>query len=174
MFKLKRSELGCRMGYSYFGTLSYADDITLLCPSIRGLNQMLDLYNSFADMYDIKFNAMKSLGIKFGGQPIMSEVLYLGKSRIEWVSSVKHLGNYVNNDMTDKTDRDMKCSSFIGYVNKLKANFGYLQPFVLGILVKTFCCSFYGSPLYAIVCVDFVQLRISSVARAGQSEFDLQ
>ena len=26
----------------------------------------------------------------------MSEVLYLGKSRIEWVSSVKRLGNYVN------------------------------------------------------------------------------
>ena len=51
----------------------------------------------------------------------MSEVLYLGKSRIEWVSSVKHLGNYVN--MADKTDCDMKCSSFIGYVNKLKANF---------------------------------------------------
>ena len=49
--------------------------------------------------------------------------------------------------MTDKTDCDMKCSSFIGYVNKLKANFGYLQPFVLGNLFYTFCCSFYGSPL---------------------------
>ena len=47
----------------------------------------------------------------------MSEVLYLGKSRIEWVSSVKHLGNYVISDMTDKTDCDMKYSSFIGYVN---------------------------------------------------------
>ena len=38
-------------------------------------------------MYDIKFNAMKSLGMKFAGQQVMSEVLYLGKSRIEWVSS---------------------------------------------------------------------------------------
>ena len=45
----------------------------------------------------------------------MSEVLYPGKSRIERVSSVKHLCNYVNSDMTDKTDCDMKCSSFIGY-----------------------------------------------------------
>ena len=89
----------------------------------------------FADTYDIKFNAKKSLGIKFGGQPVMSEILYLGKIRIEWV----YLGNYVNNDMTDKTDCDVKCSSFIGYVNKLKANFGYLQPFVLGNRFKTFC-----------------------------------
>ena len=81
--KLKRSGLGCRMGNSYVGALSYADDITLLCPSIRGLNKMLDICNSFADMYDIKFNAKKSLGIKFGGQQVMSEVLYLGNSRIE-------------------------------------------------------------------------------------------
>ena len=78
----------------------------------------------------------------------MSENLYLGKSRIEWVYSVKHLGNYVNSDMTDKTDCDMKCSSFIGYVNKLKTYFRYLQPFVLGNLSKTFCRSFYGSPLW--------------------------
>ena len=137
------------MGNSYVGALSYADDITLLCPSIKGLNKMLDICNSFADMYDIKFNAKKSLGTKFGGQQVMSEVLYLGNSRIEWVSSVKQLGN-VNSDMTDKTDCDMKCSSFIGYVNKLKANFGYLQPFVLGNLFKTFCCSFYGSPLWGL------------------------
>ena len=119
---------------------------------------MLDICNSFADMYDIKFNAKKSLGIKFGGQPVMPEILYLGKSRIEWVSSVKHLGNYVNSDitdMTDKTDCDMKCSSFIGYVNKLKANFGYLQPFVLGNLFKTICCSFYGSPLWGFNSLSF-------------------
>ena len=109
-------------------------------------------------MYDIKFNAKKSLGIKFGGQQVMSEVLYLGNSRIEWVSSVKHLGNYVNSDMTDKTDCDMKCSSFIGYVNKLKANFGYLQPFVLGNLFKTFCCSFYGSPLWRFISLSFKKI----------------
>ena len=42
--KLKRSGLGCRMGNSYVGALSYADDITLLCPSIRGLNKMLDIW----------------------------------------------------------------------------------------------------------------------------------
>ena len=78
--KLKHSRLGCRMRNSYVGALSYADDI--LFPRIRGLNKMLAICNSFVDMYDIKYNAKKSLGIKFGGQPIMSEILYLGKSRI--------------------------------------------------------------------------------------------
>ena len=46
---------------------------------------MLDICNSFADMYD---NLMlRNHLVKFGGQPVMS-------------------GNYMNSDMTDKTDRD--------------------------------------------------------------------
>ena len=50
LVKLKRSGLDCRMENSYVGALSYVDDITLLCPSIIGLNKMLDiiLCNSFA------------------------------------------------------------------------------------------------------------------------------
>ena len=122
-----RKIVDCRMWNSYVGALSYADDINLLCPSIRGLNKMLDICNSFADMYEIKFNAKKSLGIKFGGQQVMSEVFILVKVELNG-SVVKHLGNYMNSDMTVKTDCDMKCSSFISYVNKLKANFGYLHP----------------------------------------------
>ena len=64
------------MRKSYVGALSHADDITLLCPSIRGLNKMLDICNSCADMCDNEFNARESLGFKFRGQPVMSEVLY--------------------------------------------------------------------------------------------------
>ena len=67
---------------------------------------MLDIRNSFADMYDIKFNAKKSLGIKFGGQPVMSENLYLGKSRIdEWVLKkfgAMHFINPINRLTTTK------------------------------------------------------------------------
>ena len=96
----KISILVFRMAMVYFAP--YLPDI-----------KMLDICNSFADMDDIKFNAEKSLGIKFGGQPVTSEVLYLGKSRIEWVSSVEHLCNYVNSDVTDKTDCDMKCFSLM-------------------------------------------------------------
>ena len=36
-----------------FGALSYADDLTLSCPSIRGLNRMLEICNSFAAEHNI-------------------------------------------------------------------------------------------------------------------------
>ena len=42
----------------------------------------------------------------------------------------------------------MKRSTFIGTVNKLMANFGHLQASVLSNIFKTFCCNFYGSPIW--------------------------
>ena len=53
------------------------------------------------------------------------------------------LDTYVNADLIDKTDCEMKCSGFSRYVNKLQASFVYLQPMVrvLSNLLNTHCCS---------------------------------
>ena len=44
---LQRSSLGCHINNTYMGALSYADDITLISPSLYGLNRMLDICNKF-------------------------------------------------------------------------------------------------------------------------------
>ena len=75
--------------------------------------------------------------------------------------------------MTDKTDCDMKCSSFIGYVNNLKANLGYLQPFVLGNLFKTFCCSFYRSPVWGINSLSIKKKKFTTWNIGVRSIFNL-
>ena len=51
--ELNNSGLGCRMMDSYVEALLYADDITLLCSSIRSLSKMLDICDSFSDEYNI-------------------------------------------------------------------------------------------------------------------------
>ena len=48
------------------GILEYADDVTLLSPSIRGLNRMLSICEEFSKEYFIKFNSKKSICIKYG------------------------------------------------------------------------------------------------------------
>ena len=40
------------------------------------------------------------------------------------------------------------CSSFIGSVNRVMANFGYLQSHSLSQILKTHCCTFHGSALW--------------------------
>ena len=50
--------------------------------------------------------------------------------------------------MYEVYDCTFKKSMFIGYVNKLRSNFGKMQPSVLANLFKAYCCSFYGSQLW--------------------------
>ena len=60
LLALKKSQIGCHMNNVYMGALSYADDITLICPSIRGLNKMLKICNEFAQSNKIIFNSKKN------------------------------------------------------------------------------------------------------------------
>ena len=53
---LSKSQLGCHMGPFYAGALGYADDLTLISPSIRGLNVMLNICQRFAQEYNVTFN----------------------------------------------------------------------------------------------------------------------
>ena len=43
------------------GAQTYADDITIISPSIRGLNKMLSTCAEFANNYYITFNCARSM-----------------------------------------------------------------------------------------------------------------
>ena len=61
LFKtLKQRNIGCKIGNSYLGVFVYADDLTLLCPSLTGLKEMPHTCEVYAKDYNILFNAKKS------------------------------------------------------------------------------------------------------------------
>ena len=66
LLRLKKSVIGCHIHGKYMGILGYADDVTLLSPSIRGLNKMLSICEEFGKDYFIKFYNKKSMCIKYG------------------------------------------------------------------------------------------------------------
>ena len=59
LLQLRNSGYGCHLNGVYMGALSYADDITLIAPSIGGLNEMLKLCNNYATVYNVIFNSKK-------------------------------------------------------------------------------------------------------------------
>ena len=65
LVQLSNSGYGCHIAGVYAGALSYADDITLLCPSVWGLNEMLKIYNKYRWENNIIFNGKKTVCIKF-------------------------------------------------------------------------------------------------------------
>ena len=119
-----------------------------MSPSIRGLKQMVDICETFAAEYDIKFNEKKTVAILFGNGESSECHLKLNGQPVTWVREVKHLGNIVTSDLTDARDCARKRSIFIGSVNKLLGSYGKIQSNVLCKLFQIYCCSFYGSELW--------------------------
>ena len=70
LLELYGSGYGCYINNIFVGALCYADDVTLLSPSIRGLNAMISLCEVFAKNFDITFNCKKNVCIKFGQKHI--------------------------------------------------------------------------------------------------------
>ena len=155
LYDLKDSGYGCYVKNIFLGALSYADDITLVSPSIRGLNKMLKICEIFSVKFDITFNCKKSFCIKFGDPINTYEQVFLNSTKIRWVDQIRHLGNYIDLKMNDEIDCRYKKSVFIGHVNKLVVNFSHLQVPVLTRLFKTYCTSFYASQMWQINTVYF-------------------
>ena len=134
---------------TYCGALAYADDITISYPSRRGLNRLLYICHIFALSNDITFNIKKTMCIKYGEPVKDSENIILDRVQLKYYETVRHLGNFFNNDNNGTiSDINYKCSSFTGYFNKMMSHYSHLQPDVLCRLFKSYCCSFYGSLLW--------------------------
>ena len=78
------------MNGTFMGALSYADDITIISPSIRGLNKMLYICAEFAHNYCIIFYCAKSMSIKFGNKVSDCEKVKLQGNEIPWVDQIRH------------------------------------------------------------------------------------
>ena len=76
LVQLSNSGYGCHIAGVYAGALSYADDITLLCPSVWGLNEMLKICNKYILEKNIIFNSKKMVCIKFGSTIIEEQYAF--------------------------------------------------------------------------------------------------
>ena len=83
LISLKQSGLGCHINGTYMGALGCADDIALTCPSLNGLNYMLDICNQFAKNNHVMFNTRK-VCIKYGDAVKPQECDKLNDTHLSW------------------------------------------------------------------------------------------
>ncbi len=147
--RLRENGIGCKIGSHFVGALAYADDVTLICPSRKGLQEMINVCEKFGQEYCVNFNAKKTQCIAFRHKYRDENFpLTLGGKQLKWEREVNHLGNIVTFNLADDVDVNRKRGVFIGNVNKLFCNFGKLQSDVLVKLFQSYCCSFYGAVLW--------------------------
>ena len=149
--RLKSSDIGCHMGLHYVGALGFADDITLLCPSLSGIKTMLRICEQFAAEYDLIFNGTKSKLLIFskGNQDIPDPYIKLNGVVINRFDKAVHLGN------TFHTKRDYECiedgiRTFNRTVNMFLYRFKTYNPSLKIKLFQQYCMALYGSQLWPL------------------------
>jgi len=63
--ELRKEGIGCYLGHYYAGSFCYADDMTLACPSMSGLQQMINICEKYAKEHSAIFNEIKTKCIIF-------------------------------------------------------------------------------------------------------------
>ena len=99
--KLARSGYGCRISQHFVGALSYADDITLLSPSLQGLQYMVNICEEYGKELHVTFNDKKTTRMVFGASNGNCKAIYVNGNNVDWVTNAIHLGNVVDNKLSD-------------------------------------------------------------------------
>ncbi len=97
--------------------MGYADDIKLLCPSLNGNQQMVDMCIEYADGYNIKYNGSKShmLLLKDRHCKDSQRMLIINGVTIHCSESLHDLGHTVSTNSKDSIAKSAK-TSFSGAV----------------------------------------------------------
>ena len=144
--RLEKDGYGCWMGNHFTGAICYADDLTLLSPSITGMQKMIQTCEEYADEFGIQYNPTKSVCVMFSKLPQRdqgAEVMLCG-SRLQWVTDTKHLGNTLCSNLSESKDVITKRGDFIGRTNTLMANLHQAPDDVILPAFRSQCCHFYG------------------------------
>ena len=144
--ELANTGKGCYIGPYFVGALGYADDISLLSPSLEGLDCMINQCESYAERYHILFNGAKSQLVKFcrkGSASPQREFVTVNGTKVFCSPSVVHLGHNLF-EQIDKDDLQSVINSFNRQFNMFRARFYNVPANVRNKLFFTYCTSFYG------------------------------
>ena len=147
--RLKQCGVGCHLGSTYAGSVSYADDLTLIAPSLPALKVMLEIAAQYAQEFDIKFNASKCQLVAWNkGGFIPCGVVFMGET-VRSTSNAVHLGNPIGVD-ADNTRVKKAINEMIGQCNSLCTLFPKAPVHVKYALFKSYCMPLYGAQLWRL------------------------
>lgn len=149
--RLSSTHVGCYIDGVCFNNISYADDIVLLSPTIRGLRRLLSICEEYAASHGLLYNSKKSeiLVFKSGKyQPTHVPPVYLNGLALKKVESFKYLGHIVTSDLRDDKDIERERRALAVRTNMLARRFVRCSRDVKITLFKAYCQSFYSSGLW--------------------------
>ena len=130
---------------------------------------MLNLCESFAYSYGLKFNANKTQLIRFGlslSNTCNARIVFCGEQLV-FLNTVCHLGHHLSYNLSDEEDINRKCHDFLKKANILFVNFKFCSPSTLTFLFRSICLSLYGCALWCLYSksISTIEIAFSKVLR---------
>ena len=148
LLRLKNNGYGCHIGNVFYGALSYADDIIIMCPTLSGMNHMLNVCEQYGMEYNVIFNPVKTKFIFVNNCKMsVTPVVKFMDTVVPAVPNDKHLGFPIG-DIKKVDVINRATADFVGRVNAVKSHFKYLPPDIMYRLFKQYCMPLYGCPLW--------------------------
>ena len=131
--------------------LMFADDICVFCPSVRGLQSILDVCQAYAESHGIIFNYSKTVCKTFKAKSAKSAVtplLTLSGQNVKPVNHYKYLGVIMDTEHSDDKDIQRQLRYQYCAANKLRDAFSRCSNAVNNVLCRSFCTPMYASQLW--------------------------
>lgn len=151
--ELSNTTAGCNLNNTCLNHLIYADDLTLLAPSVSGLQKLLDICVNYAIEHNITFNTKKSVAMYIKPKNIyLSNIpkVYMDGNCVEYKHKHKYLGVIVSSDRSCDFDIKRQTRNLFVTSNMLLRKFSLCDPNIKIKLFKTFCINFYCSHLWSL------------------------
>ena len=138
---------GCR-----YNILGYADDLTLVAPSARALQILLDITSEIMRDLNLTLNVNKSVYMICKSyhyrNVIIDNTITVNNEPLKRVSDYKYLGVNISNDKSIKLDIKRCSNSFLKQFYSMFRKFNTLNQNILLFLFNKLCTSFYGAELW--------------------------
>ena len=158
LFKiLKKKRTGCFISDHFAGLYGYADDLFLISPSRKGLQEMISEAESYANFHNIQFSTnpnpqkSKTKGIIFSKTKLTNEPvkIVLSGNDLPWIEGAKYLGNTVTNAINGlQSDIKIKRAKYIEKNCEILQEFGFIHPDLQCKINSIYNSSFSGSVLW--------------------------
>ena len=169
IINLRASGIGCNINQTFLGCLLYADDIILLCPTISGLQKMLDLCYGTSVSLSLQFNVCKSHCIAFGKSAKKCiGAMHLGPGDIDWCNSVKYLGVHTVSGKSISFDMDPVRRSFFSAFKCIFSNNSSASEIVQLTLHESYCLPVLT---YSMPATDLKSKQVSELNACWNSVF---
>ena len=97
----------CYVGGAWVNSLSYADDMVLLAPTVIALQTLLEVCRAYAGPHDIVYNTTKTVCMLVRPKQSQGRFLTrvkLGNEELSFVEEFRYLGHIMTADCRDDND----------------------------------------------------------------------